>query len=564
MSDLHTPLSTSDHRLAPRQVFLSGWLLTFGLGCAAPAIPNPFQGALDHRGPGVRPGESGPYPHARLVMKRFDLERATSIAEFVDGFYREPGNDGFEQSLDRVIAELKAVGYGRAEGLELEVIETPLRGPAWTPISAELAVSSRGKWKTVLGFDEPSGAHRCMLPTNCSSADVEGPLVTSLEGAPEGAVLLTDQPLGRSLREASRAGACAVLSSHLMGVNVDPSGRKRHLDAIHYGRVRSGTELAVAHISPRAYSQLFEAYETSRKRGQDTGPAVRFRAEVKLDERPLRTVVARILGSERPEEVVAVAAHVQEPGAVDNASGVAGLCEGARVLASAIQSGTLERPRRTLALVWGDEMDQTRIFLDHTERTPVAGFSSDMTGASRSRTGAICLLERERDPGALVTLPPDEHSEWGAGSVREDQLNPSGLSIIARCAMFDVGMMSEGWETADHPWEGGSDHDIFLGRGVPAVLFWHFTDFAYHTSLDRMEHVDVEELRRTTAALLAAAMAVSDARPGDLNRYLESLRIDRRVRLRAAEEAGNEELAGQWTEWFDGARHWLRELCLGQ
>jgi len=50
----------------------------------------------------------------------------------------------------------------------------------------------------------------------------------------------------------------------------------------------------------------------------------------------------------------------------------------------------------------------------------------------------------------------------------------------------------------------------------------------------------------------------------DLNRYLESLRIDRRVRLRAAEEAGNEELAGQWTEWFDGARHWLRELCLGQ
>ena len=38
----------------------------------------------------------------------------------------------------------------------------------------------------------------------------------------------------------------------------------------------------------------------------------------------LRTLVAAVVGSERPEEAIAIASHVQEPGAGDNASGIAG------------------------------------------------------------------------------------------------------------------------------------------------------------------------------------------------------------------------------------------------
>ena len=167
------------------------------------------------------------------------------------------------------------------------------------------------------------------------------------------------------------------------------------------------------------------------------------------------------------------------------------------------------------------------------------------------------------DPGALVPLEPDEHTPWGANPVEESALHPSGLAVIARCAMIDVGMLVNGtWTTAEHPWEGGSDHDVFIGRGVPGVLFWHFTDFAYHTSLDRMGMIDGEEIRRTTSAIFAAALAVADPKPEDLSRYLACLEQERAMRIAAAREVENVELAQSWCRWTKGARAWLRAECL--
>ena len=148
--------------------------------------------------------------------------------------------------------------------------------------------------------------------------------------------------------------------------------------------------------------------------------------------------------------------------------------------------------------------------------------------------------------------------------MRASELKPNGLNVIVRAAMVDVGLMRKPWTTAEHPWEGGSDHDIFLSRGVPAVLLWHFTDFAYHTSLDRIDHVDAEELLRTSVALCAAGLAVADARPSDLKRYFDCLVLERRLRLNMVAEAeAGDELAELWETWFTGARHWLRRLCLG-
>jgi len=68
-----------------------------------------------------------------------------------------------------------------------------------------------------------------------------------------------------------------------------------------------------------------------------------------------------------------------------------------------------------------------------------------------------------------------------------------------------------GLEDARASFEGGSDHVVFIEKGIPAVLFWHFTDFAYHTSLDRLDHLDLEEMHRTGAAILCTALALADA-----------------------------------------------------
>ncbi len=264
-----------------------------------------------------------------------------------------------------------------------------------------------------------------------------------------------------------------------------------------------------------------------------------------------------------PEHAVALAAHVQEPGACDNASGVATQLEALRALVAGIDSGRIERPAHSLCFVWGLEMRQSSVLLEQGGKQIFAAVVGDMTGESREATGAAPLLERPPDPGALKALPPDVHTEWGGGAVALADKDASGIALVARVAMHDSAFAAGGWDTKEHPFEGGSDHQVFLGKGVPAVLFWHFTDFTYHTSLDRMEMVDAAEMRRTGTAMISCALALADARPGDLERYLKSLRLEIALRVAAAEKAQDEELARRWAAWEPLERQWLRHLCLG-
>ena len=107
------------------------------------------------------------------------------------------------------------------------------------------------------------------------------------------------------------------------------------------------------------------------------------------------------------------------------------------------------------------------------------------------------------------------------------------------------------------------DQHIYFGRGIPSLLLWHFTDFSYHSNLDRFDMIDLAELRRSCITVLSIALSVADPRPTDLERYLASLDHERDVRVEAAQAADDDELAQSWRDWCTGARHWLRELCLG-
>ena len=358
-------------------------LLTF----AASALVAPsFQGEWEHRGPAVAPGETGPARFVAPLLDAFDAERAFAFTKAVDRHYRAPGNDGYEAALDLVLEQLRAAGFrasgddaeGAVPGLELRVIETKLRSPAWTPVSARLEVVTADNSREVLhAFDTPEGRDRVMLPVEAPSAEVRGRVVFGVDELGPGTVLVTDAPLGGGLlRRARRAGAAAVLSSSLSELTVDPRDGERHLDAIAFTSVPTGTELAVAQISPRSHARITALLEAGEPFELALNAVVRF------DERPLRTVVASFVGTHLPGEVVVVPAHVQEPGAGDNASGVGGMLEGAVALAGALARGELEAPLRTLELVWGDEIRQSSIWLQHTQRRPIAAFSADMLGQS--------------------------------------------------------------------------------------------------------------------------------------------------------------------------------------
>jgi len=512
-----------------------------------------------HVGPDVVGGGTGPARFADKVYAAFQTERAYEAVAFADRYYREPGNDGYEATIDFLRRGLQEAGYGREKGLQLELLEHEGDLPAWSPRSARIALVGGDEPVILHEFEDSIDKDRVMLPRNAPSASVEGRAVFDLGSIKEGEIYVTSAPLRRDLvNRASMRGASCVISSSLGTYNTDPSGADREQDAIQYRVLRFAPALPVAQISPRSHERI--------RRAMGAGEDVRltFECEVARDDRPIRTVVATVVGARRPQEAVTIVSHVQEPGACDNASGVAGLLESARLLAELLASGELERPARSLVMIWGDEMVQSSTWLERTELTPVAAISSDMTGQSKEKTGAIALLERMPDPGAVEVLPPDKHTPWGASPVEAASLTPNGLSLIARCAMADVALLSEdGWETAEHPWEGGSDHDVFIDHGVPAILFWHFTDFAYHTSLDRLNHIDQEEMRRTGTAILSTALAMADPRPGDLDRYLRCLSIERDLRLDACAEAEMEELGELWKTWCTGTRMWLRDQCLG-
>jgi aminopeptidase YwaD len=513
-----------------------------------------------HIGPPVEVADTGPAPYARVLHEAFRPARAMELVTFIDRFYRAPANDGYEEVLARLGKGLRDIGFdGEDKRLDVELLEAG-EVDAWTPVSAELVLMVDGEEpRTLHAFSKSEDVDRVMLPVHAPSCDVEAEVAMRLDDLKKGMVLVTNVPAAQVMARAENRGAAAVISGYLYEFNEDRTGAGRHLEAIQFCSQAPGS-LPSGQISPRSLEVIEAAVERAQKRGAKV--RLRFRCETKSEKRPLRTLMAVIEGTKRPEEAVAMVSHVQEPGACDNASGVAGLFEGVRALVEALQAGTVPWPDRSLVFLWGDEFRQSESWLEVTDMVPVAGISSDMTGQSKE-TGAIALLERNYDPGALKVLGPDFHTPWGAGQVDVDEIVPNGLAVIARCAMADVALLEGGWDTAEHPWEGGSDHDIFIRREVPAILFWHFTDFAYHTSLDRLQFVDPSEIRRTGVALLSTALAVASAGPQDLDRYVLSLEKERMLRVRAADEANDPELAGHWESWCTGAREWLRNLCLG-
>ncbi len=251
-------------------------------------------------------------------------------------------------------------------------------------------------------------------------------------------------------------------------------------------------------------------------------------------------------------------AHVQEPGANDNASGVATLLAVARALQGGIAAGAVPPPARTITFLWGDEIAASRPgsprIPDHA-RDAVAMLSLDMTGEDTAKTGGTFLIEKMPDPSALWERPSDPHTEWGAGRVepslvRGHLLNDLHLAVALRRAR------DTGWVVRTNPYEGGSDHTTFLRAGVPALLNWHFTDRYYHTNLDTPDKTSPVSMQPTSAmtvattALFLASADGSDAAP------MRAL-VDEAERARLATERRNgasDEILAAWRRWYDEAR----------
>jgi hypothetical protein len=475
-----------------------------------------------------------------LMESVFDVDEAMKLLRAIDPYYRVRGNQGYQRSLERIMLILEEGGFAPGSGSGArdfaELRDLGPVEPAWTPISGSLELVSPDT-RTLHAFEDESGIERTFVCVNSFATPPEGivaPLVRYDASKPPevfaGTVVFGRQPTGSLFsRAVQQGGALGVISGYLPDYNKPETYR----DSIRYSKVpydaeRQGFGLNVSPASAESLDRLLANGLVYVK----VTIASRF-----ADARG-RAAVATIDGTEPNAGSIAVVGHLDEPGANDNGSGVAAMAAMASGYLRAINDGSVPRPRRPIHFIFGTEFECSGEWLKSQTKQVDLALVIDMVGEDQALTGATALVERMPDPGAIWDRPPlDIHSEWGrTDGLRESDLSGSFLNDYMMAAMR-IRAGNRGWNVRSNPYEGGSDHESFLDRGVPAVLLWHFTDTFYHTSLDRMDKVSGSEMTHMAVAALGVMHHFAQA---GSERSLETLEIVMdAARRRLATEAAN-------------------------
>ncbi|MBC7841469.1 MAG: M28 family peptidase [Gemmatimonadaceae bacterium] len=450
------------------------------------------------------------------VRAKFSGDRAKETVAFLDQYVRWPGNRGFDASIAHIVERLQRAGYvlesdaKSTDRLTYRVEHYPMTTPAWEPTSASLDIV--GESQPVLRYE----TNRNMLATNSyatPAAGVEADLVDAGSGTPaaldsanvRGKIVMARMNVGRLFGEAvTRRGALGVIAYSLPAY-LQP---EKNRTSIQFGGVARDT-------TAKSWGIVLSYAAHERLRAALARGPVRVRVNTAVTLTPNaveQAVVAEVRGSKLPTERFVFSAHVQEPGANDNASGVGAQVEMARVAAELMKARTID-PARTITMLWGLEIRSTDRYItqDSVRARGIRwGLSLDMVGEDTKKTGGTFLIEKMPDPSAIWTRGEDHHSDWGGSPITKAQLTPHYFNdfVLARCLEQ---ASTNGWVVKTNPFEGGSDHTPFLKAKKPGLLFWHFTDQFYHTDADRIDKVSADELRNVGMSALVSALVLTNA-----------------------------------------------------
>ena len=529
------------------------------------------------------------------IESSFHIDGSMEIVEFLSARWRTRGggNPGFDQSIDHVRGYLRSHGFEAAG--TLRVIEGPLtlHPLAWDPAAASLSIEGEEPLQTL-------SANPTMI-AKFSGSTAEGGVVAELidvgaGDAPEhyanldvrGKIVLARGHLGGTFKNAvTERGAIGVVSDNL---------RANELYATHPEMVRVGSlpvleadELRARKtwalkIPPRVGDLLRKRLESG---------AVKLHVDIKTQyyDGPQRALVAEILGATLPDERIVLMAHLDNnaPGAHNNASGIATHAELARILAAAVSRGELKRPERTITFLFAAEHDGSRMYLAQSPTmadSVAVMLNGDMTGLDTENHGGIYRFERMPDPATLSPRPrADRHPEdrfsgWGFRPFSDDPypghyLNDLMWDVIQRQAAH------AGWHVHQNPFEGGSDHDDFLVKGVAAALSWYWEDPFLSTSLDTPDKVSPLSMRNVAVVHGRVALAIASGTERDAHHVLalieanmgRRLERERRTALRRMAASSDEDrerivaeerkLLTLWADWYDEAARSVTALVVG-
>lgn len=514
--------------------------------------------------------------HYAGIRKEFSAENTHTTTAFVEQRWRLAGNKGFDESIYYVEKILKDAGFkkevnGEADGPLTYRIETrKMKRPTWEPVDASL--SFEGEAMPFLKFS----TNRNMIATYSASTPAEGitaEVVDVGKGRKEdfadkdlkGKIVLAETGAYQLYRQAIEKGAVGVLAYSLPKYTQP----EKNVNSIQFQSIAYADS-----VNQKWAIMLSYQAKEKLKAALVKGPVrVTVKVETKIYKADELTLVANARGTVKPDERFVYSAHVQEPGANDNATGVATLAEMARTTAMLIQQKKFS-PQRTITFLWGDEIVSTDRYIkdDKTRAAGIKwGLSLDMVGEDVSKTGGSFLIEKMPDPSAIWTRGKEKHTEWGGSVLKESQMVPHYFNdfLLNRCLQQ---AKVTGWVVNTNPFEGGSDHTPFLEAKIPGLLMWHFTDVFYHTDGDRLDMTSAEEMKNVGVSALATAYVLASAddavtltlideiRKNAIDRLEVEFALSKEAVAKGGKVADEQHILEVWTSYYTGALDKMTEI----
>ena len=428
-------------------------------------------------------------------------------------------------------------------GLEDVHIERfPLTAKQWDGELGELWMTAPAR-RLIISYRDVVAS----LATGSKTADVTAELVYCGRGSDKsdyvgknlaGKIVLISGSAGPAAPLAVKEfGAAGIVSfSNRTGKPIDRP------DQIAWGSAGAGGTFAF-NLSHRAGVELVELLEKGEK--------VTVRARVKAAEydADMQVPTAVIRGDGSTDQEVVLAAHLFEgiakQGGMDNGSGSALILEVARAWKKLVDEGILPRPRRTVRFLWVPEISGTIAYLrrypDAAKKT-IAAISVDMAGGDVNKSrNSFRMMRTPYSVNHWVNDVSQQFFEF-VGDTNREKVNNRRIAYSYQYPILDPQGSRDQFYYNIEKHYGASDHVVYLGQGIPALLYNNWPDIAYHTNEDRVYDADATQLKRAGFIAWASSLVAAGTFGPD------AVRVAEMVSGYAAERAGR--MLGDTLRWL--------------
>jgi len=475
---------------------------------------------------------------AKLVKDEISGSSAKFYVAQISQFHRIQGSTMFHEAAEHVKDQLLKLGLKDAT---IERFPADGKTKYWTHMSP-------------VGWEVKSAELRLVEPEEMQLAayeDTPQSLHTFSNGTPPHGIVAGLVDVGEGTKPKDYEG------KDVKGKFVLATGRAKsvHEQAVYkYGaagvitdsvtyempNVRESLDIPDAHayqaIWPTAkeLSKVAFGFSLSKRQGNalraylKNGKTVKLKATVDARLFPFYAdvITATIQGTRRANEEVFLIAHLchPKPSANDNASGSGLLLEIARTIKALIASRKIKPPIRTIRFIWVPETLGTVAYVSTHKDVPkrlVAGINMDMVGQNQE----LCrsTLNLDRTPDSLPSFLNDFVFSLIEQTVKEfDHQTRFGLSSTFR------------YRTT--AFSGGSDHAEFTEAttSVPCVMLLQWPDLYYHTSMDTIDKVSEDSLKRVGWIATVAALTLANAKTEEAFLFASQTELKGMTRLHEA------------------------------